>query len=32
MDIDGVRAARGKVDADLLAVLLTEPWPRVSAG
>jgi len=26
MDVDGVRAARGKVDADLLAVLLTEPY------
>jgi anhydro-N-acetylmuramic acid kinase len=26
MDIDGVRAARGRVDADLLAVLLTEPY------
>jgi len=26
MDADGVRAARGRVDADLLAVLLTEPY------
>jgi anhydro-N-acetylmuramic acid kinase len=26
MDTDGVRAARGRVDADLLAVLLTEPY------
>jgi anhydro-N-acetylmuramic acid kinase len=29
MDIDGVRAARGKVDADLLTVLLTEPYYRL---
>jgi len=29
MDIDGVRAARGRVDADLLAVLLTEPYYRL---
>jgi len=29
MDVDGVRAARGKVDADLLAVLLTEPYYRL---
>jgi anhydro-N-acetylmuramic acid kinase len=26
MDIDGVRAARGRVDADLLAALLAEPY------
>ena len=29
MDIDGVRAARGRVDADLLAILLTEPYYRL---
>ena len=29
MDLDGVRAARGRVDADLLAVLLTEPYYRL---
>jgi anhydro-N-acetylmuramic acid kinase len=29
MDVDGVRAARGTVDADLLAVLLTEPYYRL---
>ena len=29
MDIDGERAARGRVDADLLTVLLTEPYYRL---
>jgi anhydro-N-acetylmuramic acid kinase len=29
MDIDGVRAARGRVDAELLAALLTEPYYRL---
>jgi anhydro-N-acetylmuramic acid kinase len=29
MDTDGVRAARGTVDADLLAVLLAEPYYRL---
>jgi anhydro-N-acetylmuramic acid kinase len=29
MDIDGVRAARGRVDADLLTVLLAEPYYRL---
>jgi anhydro-N-acetylmuramic acid kinase len=29
MDVDGARAARGSVDADLLAVLLTEPYYRL---
>ena len=29
MDIDGVRAAKGRVDADLLTVLLTEPYYRL---
>jgi anhydro-N-acetylmuramic acid kinase len=29
MDTDGMRAARGKVDADLLTVLLTEPYYRL---
>ena len=29
MDTDGVRAARGRVDADLLTVLLTEPYYRL---
>jgi anhydro-N-acetylmuramic acid kinase len=29
MDVDGARAARGNVDADLLTVLLTEPYYRL---
>src|SRR5205823_977880 len=29
MDVDGVRAARGTVDADLLTVLLSEPYYRL---
>ena len=29
MDLDGVRAASGRVDADLLTVLLTEPYYRL---